>query len=143
MWVYKEIRTLGDYVSYYARHAPSRTALVYGAHVTTYDELDEQSTRLARGLAAAGVTAAARVVYLGKNSDDFFLALFGTVKHGACFCPLNWRLSEPELCRVLADADAHFASSAATTRTDRRGTARCRRPTLPCTERCSSRGRWS
>ena len=29
MWVYKEIRTLGDYVSYYARRAGSRTALVY------------------------------------------------------------------------------------------------------------------
>ena len=109
MWVYKEIRTLGDYVSYYARHAASRTALVYGAHVTSYGELDEQSTRLSRGLAAAGVTPGERVVYLGKNSDDFFLALFGTVKHGACFCPLNWRLSEPELCRVLADADARFA----------------------------------
>ena len=100
MWVYKEIRALGDYVSYYARRAGSRTALVYADHVTTYGELDAQSTRLAHGLAAAGIAAGERVVYLGKNSDDFFLALFGTVKHGACFCPLNWRLSEPELCRV-------------------------------------------
>jgi len=109
MWVYKEIRTLGDYVGYYARRAGSRTALVYGGHVTTYGELDTQTTRLARGLAAAGVAPGERVVYLGKNSDDFFLALFGTVKGGACFCPLNWRLSEPELCRVLADVDARFA----------------------------------
>ena len=35
MWVYKEIRTLGDYVGYYARCAGERPALVYGAHVTT------------------------------------------------------------------------------------------------------------
>ncbi len=109
MWVYKEIRTLGDYVSYYARRAGSRTALVYADHVTTYGELDEQATRLAHGLAAAGIGPGDRVVYLGKNSDDFFLAMFGTVKRGACFCPLNWRLSEPELCRVLADSEARFA----------------------------------
>lgn len=109
MWVYKEIRTLGDYLDYYARHAPTRTALVYEGHLTSYGELDEQARRLAHGLCAAGVTSGARVVYLGKNSDDFFLALFGTVKAGGCFCPLNWRLSPPELCRVLADSEASFA----------------------------------
>ncbi len=109
MWVYKEIRTLGDYVSYYARCAGERPALVYGAHVTTYAELDTQSSRLAHGLLAVGITSGERVVYLGKNSDDFFLALYGTAKSGACFCPLNWRLSEPELCRVLADTDARLA----------------------------------
>ena len=109
MWVYKEIRTLGDYVSYYARCASERSALVYGAYVTSYGELDEQSTRLAHGLVAAGIRAGERVVYLGKNSDDFFVALFGTAKSGACFCPLNWRLSEPELARVLTDSNARLA----------------------------------
>ena len=109
MWVYKEIRTLGDYVSYYARTAGDHPALDYAGHVTSYRELDAQSARLANGLLAAGITAGDRVVYLGKNSDDFFLALYGTAKSGACFCPLNWRLSEPELCRVLADTDARLA----------------------------------
>jgi acyl-CoA synthetase (AMP-forming)/AMP-acid ligase II len=109
MWVYKEIRTLGDYVSYYARKAGDRPALIYAGHVTSYRELDAQSSRLANGLLAAGIEAGDRVLYLGKNSDDFFLALYGTAKSGACFCPLNWRLSEPELCRVLADTDARLA----------------------------------
>ena len=109
MWVYQEIRTLGDYVAYFARRAGARTALVYGPHVTSYAELDRQTSQLANGLAAAGVVTGERVVYLGKNSDDFFVALFGTAKSGACFCPLNWRLSEPELCRVLADCAARFA----------------------------------
>lgn len=109
MWVYKEIRTLGDYPSYYAGRDATRTALVYGDQITSYGELENQATRLAHGLVAAGVAHGQRVVYLGKNSDDFFIALFGTAKCGACFCPLNWRLSPPELCRVLADAEARFA----------------------------------
>ncbi len=109
MWVYQEIRTLGDYASYYARHAPSRTALVYAGNETTYGTLEEEANRVARGILATGVEAGERVVYLGKNSDDFFVALFGAVKAGACFCPLNWRLSRYELSTVVADSAARFA----------------------------------
>lgn len=36
MWVYQEIRTLGDYCSYYARHTPARAALIH-AGVDTRD----------------------------------------------------------------------------------------------------------
>ncbi|MCB1745704.1 MAG: long-chain-fatty-acid--CoA ligase [Gammaproteobacteria bacterium] len=109
MWVYKEIRTLGDYTAYHARHAGQRVALSYAGHDTRYATLDDEACRVARALIAAGVAPGQRVVYLGKNSDDFFVALFGTVKAGACFCPLNWRLSRPELETVLADSDAVFA----------------------------------
>lgn len=109
MWAYQEIRTLGDYVGYYAHHAPSRTALVYGEYETSYGELDELALRVANGLADAGVGGGDRVVYLGKNSDDFFIALFGSAKRGACFCPLNWRLSQPELATVLRDTNARLA----------------------------------
>lgn len=109
MWVYKEIRTLGDYPRYYARKTPERTALSYAGRDTSYAALDDESRRVAQGLLAAGVQAGDRVVFLGKNSDDFFVALFGTVKAGACFCPLNWRLSKPELANVVADSAAVFA----------------------------------
>lgn len=109
MWAYQEIRTLSDIVDYYARRAPDRTALVYGACETTYGELDDLVARVADGLGEAGVNGNERVVYLGKNSDDFFIAMFGTVRRGACFCPLNWRLSQPELATVLRDTHARFA----------------------------------
>mgnify|MGYP000042660859 CR=1 FL=1 len=55
MWVYKEIRTLGDYVSYYGHQAGDRPALVYAGHITSYRELDLQTARLAQGLLAAGL----------------------------------------------------------------------------------------
>ncbi|MGE0487087.1 MAG: long-chain-fatty-acid--CoA ligase [Gammaproteobacteria bacterium] len=109
MWVYKEIRTVGDYPRYHAAHTPGRLALSYDGHETTYGALDEETTRVASALRAAGVEAGQRVVFLGKNSDDFFVALFGTARAGACFCPLNWRLSKPELVNVLRDTAAAFA----------------------------------
>ena len=109
MWLYKEIRTLGDYPTYHARRTPGRLALNYDGRDTSYAELDQLAGLTAAGLAAAGVAVGERVVYLGKNSDDYFIALFGTARHGACFCPLNWRLSKPELINVLRDACAVFA----------------------------------
>ncbi len=109
MWVYQEIRTLGDYCRYYADLAPTRPALLHAGVETSYSELEKLSNQVAHGLATGGVGEADRVAYLGKNSDDYFIALFGTVKRGACFCPLNWRLSPPELCRVLANCGARFA----------------------------------
>lgn len=109
MWVYQEIRTLGDYVAYYARRTPAHTALSYAGFETSYGALETEACRTAQGLLAAGVQPGARVIYLGKNSDDYFVALFGTAKMGACFCPLNWRLSKPELANVLLDTAATFA----------------------------------
>ncbi len=109
MWAYQEIRTLGDYVDYYGRRSPDRIALVFGEHETSYGTLAALSNQVANGLRVAGVESGDRVVYLGKNSDDFFVALFGTAKTGACFTPLNWRLSQPELERVLKDTEASFA----------------------------------
>jgi len=109
MWVYQEIRTLGDYVAFYARRRSAHTALSYAGFETSYGALEAQASSAAQGLLAAGVRPGERVVYLGKNSDDYFVALFGTVKMGACFCPLNWRLSKTELANVLQDTDATFA----------------------------------
>lgn len=109
MWVYKEIRTLGDYTAYHARFTPTRVALSYQGYETNYAQLEDDAARVAGGLLSSGVGRDERVVYLGKNSDDYFVALFGTVKAGACFCPLNWRLSKPELETVLADTEAVFA----------------------------------
>jgi len=109
MWQYQEIRTLGDYPRYHAAREPARLALHYDGRDTSFGELDALTERLAAGLAAAGVAIGERVVFLGRNSDDYFIALFGTARHGACFCPLNWRLSQPELVNVLADSGARYA----------------------------------
>ncbi len=109
MWIYKEIRTLGDYARYHARHRATTPALIYGEHVTGYADFDHQAACVASGLVEHGVEVGDRVVFFGKNSDDFFVAMFGTVKSGACFTPLNWRLAQPELKNVLRDVGAKFA----------------------------------
>jgi acyl-CoA synthetase (AMP-forming)/AMP-acid ligase II len=71
--------------------------------------LDLASNRVANALLAKGVSLNTRVGFLGKNSLDFYLALFGSVKTRGCFVPFNWRLSAQELAMQIADSTASIA----------------------------------
>ena len=109
MWVYPEIRLLGDTIGFHARHAPTRPALISESTPVSFGELDGLTNKIAHALHGQGVNRGARVIFFGKNSLDFYLALFGCAKAGVCFIPLNWRLAAAELVTVSRDAEAHFA----------------------------------
>jgi acyl-CoA synthetase (AMP-forming)/AMP-acid ligase II len=109
MWAYPEVRLLGDTVAFHARHAPTRLALVSEQKTIDFGKLDALTNKVAHALYGEGVKGGDRVIFLGKNSLDFYLALFGSAKSGACFVPLNWRLAAAELVTVVRDAQVHFA----------------------------------
>jgi acyl-CoA synthetase (AMP-forming)/AMP-acid ligase II len=109
VWVYPEIRFLGDVITYHARHRPEATGLIIGARRLSFAELEQRTNQVAQGLLAAGTDRQDRVLFLGKNSEDFFLALFGVAKCGGCFVPLNWRLAVPELAAIVRDSAARLA----------------------------------
>lgn len=109
MWAYPEIRFLGDSIGYHARREPERLALRWQGRETSFGDLDATTSRLAQALTSEGVGPEKRVAYLGKNSEDYFLAIFGIAKASACIGPLNWRLTAAELAVVVADMDPDYA----------------------------------
>jgi long-chain acyl-CoA synthetase len=108
MWVYPEIRTLGDLPAYHARHAPGALALSFEGQKCNWLQLDEVANQFANFLITAGCKPHDRVAFLGKNCSDFFIAMFGTAKTGASFVPLNWRLSPTELSEIIQDCQPHI-----------------------------------
>ena len=108
MWLYPEVRTLGDFIGYHARHTPGRRALVCGTRTVSFAEYDTVANRIAQGLLALGVVPGERVGFVGLNSTDFYFALIGTVRTRAAFVPFNWRLSVPELALLLADSETRL-----------------------------------
>lgn len=100
-----DFQSLADIPRHYAVASPSHIALQYQSRRTTYAQWDLISNRVAHALESAGVTAGARVGYLGKNSDVFFHVLFGCAKIGAVLVPINWRLALPEICFIIKDAE--------------------------------------
>lgn len=95
--------TLSDVLAEHARSRPQVVAAVDGELRLTYAELDARVTRLAHGLAARGVSAGERVLWLGQNSHQVLELLLACSRLGAVFCPANWRQSADELRFVVDD----------------------------------------
>jgi acyl-CoA synthetase (AMP-forming)/AMP-acid ligase II len=99
---------LADLPRVRARAIPSAVALSCGGRDTTYGALDERSSRVATGLIAVGCRPAARIAYLGKNSDSYFEILLGAAKARVALVAVNWRLAPPEIEYVLGDSGARI-----------------------------------
>jgi acyl-CoA synthetase (AMP-forming)/AMP-acid ligase II len=73
MWVYPEIRTLGDYPEYWARHDPGRTALKSAGRTIDFAEFDGRASQSAHFLLGEGAAADQLIGFFGKNSFLFCL----------------------------------------------------------------------
>lgn len=109
MWHYPEVRTLGQVPEFYARYQPERFALIDGNRRVSFARLNAIANQVAHCFVRQGVSLGQRVAFLGKNSMDFYFALFGAAKTQGTFTPLNWRLTKIELAELLLDCTPPFA----------------------------------
>ncbi|WP_089106212.1 AMP-binding protein [Streptomyces hyaluromycini] len=94
-------------VARHARQQADEVVVRYPGGDLTYAELDDRAARLASVLAGGGgVVDGTRVAYLGLNSPAFLVTMLAAFRLGAVFVPVNFRLAEPELERVLAGSGA-------------------------------------
>jgi len=98
---------LAEWLARRAARAPGKPALSCDDTSWSYGELMARIERMSAVLAAGGVTAGARVGYLGLNDPMFVVVLFATARLGATCVPLNYRLSGPELAFIIGDAGIH------------------------------------
>ena len=99
---------LGEIPSKTARIDPDREALIDipNDRRITYGELDERVKRLANGLIKQfKIVKGDRVAVLSKNSIEYMEVYFACARIGLIIQPLNWRLSAPELSRILHDGE--------------------------------------
>ena len=94
---------IGSWIERRARTAPGDVALIAGDRSLTYSELADRVRRLANGLRTLGVAKGDRVAWLGPNHPAFLESLFAVGLLGAAMAPVNHRLDEAEISRVLED----------------------------------------
>lgn len=95
---------IDDALAHHERYRPDRPAVRFGDELWTYRRLGETRARCANLLLGLGVRHGDRVALLSENTPYFLVALFATVRIGAVFVPLNYRLSAGELHEILRDA---------------------------------------
>ncbi|MDQ4144458.1 MAG: long-chain fatty acid--CoA ligase [Actinomycetota bacterium] len=99
---------LADLLRAAARENGGKRALAYGETVPeaelAYAELDAEVDRVARGLAAKGVSRGDRVAIAMPNVPHFVFAYLGILRAGAIVVPLNAMLTGREVTGVLEDS---------------------------------------
>jgi long-chain acyl-CoA synthetase len=84
-----------------SRDAP---ALIQGPRQWSFSQLRERADSLATGLAALGLSRGDRLCILAQN-DVGYVDLYGAcARQGIIAYPINWRLTAPEVERVLERA---------------------------------------
>jgi amino acid adenylation domain-containing protein len=87
-----------------AAGAPERPAVADGGHILTYAQLDALSSQVARALLAQGVVPGDRVGIFARKSAVSVVALFGVLKAGACYVPLDPKSPAARLATIMTDS---------------------------------------
>ena len=103
---YPADRCVHELLAEQAARTPEAVAVVFGEEALTYAELDARANRLARRLAALGAGPEARVAILLERSAGMLAALFGVMKAGAAYLPLDPAYPAERLAGMLEDSGA-------------------------------------
>ncbi|PKV83178.1 non-ribosomal peptide synthetase [Streptomyces sp. TLI_146] len=87
-----------------AARTPDATAVLFEGERLTYRELDERAGRLADVLAARGIGPESLVAIALPRSADLVVALYGVLKAGAAYLPVDLGQPEARNHNILADA---------------------------------------
>lgn len=99
-------RTLDDDLRVAARSGPEREAIVAGDRRVTYGELDRAVSGVAAGLRELGLKRGDRVAIALPNVAEAAIAIYGTLRAGAAFSPLNPTIKPAKVGYILRDCGA-------------------------------------
>jgi amino acid adenylation domain-containing protein len=83
---------------------PDRPAVAAGGRSLTYSELDRLSNQVARALLAQGVAPGDRVGILAPKSAASVVGIYGALKAGACYVPLDSSAPAARLSGIMRDS---------------------------------------
>jgi acyl-CoA synthetase (AMP-forming)/AMP-acid ligase II len=96
---------LADVLDRNARLRGPVPAFVFEGRTLSHAEFAKRSFALGNALLALGLPRQSRVAVLAQNRVEYFEAFAGIAAAGLITVNLNWRLSVPELTRIVADAE--------------------------------------
>lgn len=74
----------------------------------TYEELNIRANRIANALIKRGVVAEDKVMFILKRDSNVFASIFGILKSGAAFIPVDSDYPKDRIEHVLTDSDSKF-----------------------------------
>jgi acyl-CoA synthetase (AMP-forming)/AMP-acid ligase II len=96
---------ISEFLDLSALLVPERTAIAFEGKRYRYAELKERVNRLADALNRLGLKKGDRAAIIEVNCSQYVEACFATVRLGAIFVPLNFRVRQDELSYLVNEAE--------------------------------------
>ena len=103
-----KIMPLYEKISRIATKTPNKVAIVFEGRKILYSEFYEGINNLIHYFLRLGVTKGDRISWLGLNHYKAIEIFFACARVGAIFVPINWRLSNIEIEKVLQDCEPTY-----------------------------------
>ena len=87
---------------------PQKTILYAEDGELTYDELNKKANKIANSLIKRGVNVEDRVMFMMRRNSDLIAAVFGIVKAGAAFIPIDPNYPKNRINQILEDSNSKF-----------------------------------
>ncbi|MBE0377185.1 hypothetical protein PPRY_a2267 [Pseudoalteromonas prydzensis ACAM 620] len=101
---YPKDKTLGQLFKEQVEKTPSNIALVFADEQWTYQELDQQSNRLAHYIQGLGVSEGGRVGIALERSSKMIISILAVLKAGATYVPLDPTYPIARLSHMISDS---------------------------------------
>ena len=97
---------LQDWLTLQAEKHPEACAAVFHPASITYGRLEAESNRLARALIAIGCGAGDRIALLLPKSIEALIAMFGSIKAGCTYVPIDTASPAARIARILEQCES-------------------------------------
>ncbi|WP_051240371.1 non-ribosomal peptide synthetase [Paenibacillus alvei] len=105
---YPSEKTIHELFEAQVEKTPNQVALALGEERITYQELNEKANRLARVLRENGVKADEVVGILADRSLEMAVGIFGVLKAGGAYMPIDPEYPEERIRYMLEDSGANL-----------------------------------
>ena len=105
---YPKEKTIADIIEEYGKQIPESTALEYENEKVSYIELNERSNQFAHYLKEKGVKTETFVPICIDRSIEMIIAIFGILKAGAAYVPIDPEYPEERMLFMLEDINANL-----------------------------------
>ena len=104
--VLKNEGTINGILERMARENPDKTMLIARDRSMTFSELDRAANRVGHALIARGVKPHDRVLLLMRRTSQLVACVFGVLKAGAVFIPMDPEYPRDRIEQILTDSEA-------------------------------------
>jgi acyl-CoA synthetase (AMP-forming)/AMP-acid ligase II len=111
-WFQASQPLLPELIARHGKWRGARVALIEGERRLSWAQFEQDTARIANGLAAAGLGRGVRIALLMDNSLEFALLLFGILRAGCVAVPLNVSITDAAVAGMIEDAGARAICAA-------------------------------